>query len=135
MEALKSLLQRVLATVERHRMFTVGQRVAVAVSGGADSVCLLYILRELAGEWNLCLTLLHLDHQLRGHASKSRAGVVGGLAVRLGLRIVSRCATLPLSGNLEQAGRRARLAFFSEMIQSGAADRVALGHTRSDQAE
>src|SRR5436305_6953667 len=135
MEALKSLLQRVLATVERYGMFSAGQRVGVAVSGGADSVCLLYILRELAAQWNLCLTVLHLDHQLRGDESTADARFVRELADRLGLPIVSRCATLPLSGNLEQAGRRARLAFFSEIIQSGACDRVALGHTRSDQAE
>src|SRR5438309_7651036 len=110
MRSLNSLVQRVVSTVERHRMFTAGQRVGVAVSGGADSVCLLHVLRELAARWNLCLTVLHLDHQLRGDESQADAEFVRELADRLAFPMVSRFATLPLSGNLEQAGRRVRLA-------------------------
>src|SRR5207248_2143520 len=107
--SLNSLVQRVVSTVERHRMFTAGQRVGVAVSGGADSVCLLHILRELAPQWNLCLTVLHLDHQLRGDESLGDAEFVLELAASLGLPMISRRAALPAAGNLEQAGRRARL--------------------------
>ena len=52
-------------------MFRPGQRVGVAVSGGADSVCLLLVLIELAPRWNLQLELLHVNHALRGEESKS----------------------------------------------------------------
>jgi tRNA(Ile)-lysidine synthase len=108
-----------------------GCRIGVAVSGGADSVCLLEVLRELAPA---PLTVLHLDHQLRGVESKADAEFVAALAQRLGLPIVNRRAELG-GGNLEQAGREARLAFFRETIRAGVVDRVATGHTRSDQAE
>ena len=54
-------------------MFEPGQRAGVAVSGGADSVCLLHALRELAPRWNLSLAVLHLDHGLRGEESRADA--------------------------------------------------------------
>src|ERR1035438_1522220 len=70
------LLDRVVHTIERHRMFTPGDRVAVAVSGGADSVCLLHVLRDLAPRWNLSLGVVHINHNLRGDASRGDAEFV-----------------------------------------------------------
>ena len=67
------LLERVVHTIERHRMFTPGDRVAIAVSGGADSVCLLHVLRNLAPRWGLTLSVLHVNHNLRGDASRGDA--------------------------------------------------------------
>ncbi len=136
MGAVTSLFDRVNGTISRHGMFTRGQKVGVAVSGGADSVCLLYLLVELAPRWDVRLTVLHLDHRLRGSESRQDAEFVKNLAERLGLPFHLREANIALgAGNLEQAARRARLAFFREMIGSGVVDRVAVGHTRSDQAE
>jgi tRNA(Ile)-lysidine synthase len=112
-------------------MIPEGCRLGVAVSGGADSVCLLEVLRELAPGR---LTVLHLDHQLRGDESNADAEFVAALAERFGLPIVSRRAELG-GGNLEEAARQARLEFFHETIRAGRVDRVATGHTRSDQAE
>lgn len=130
------LLNRIAATIERHAMFHAGQSTGVAVSGGADSVCLLHALVELAIRWNLRLHVLHLDHGLRGEESRRDAEFVRQLAARLSLPATIRTVDLAAStGNLEQAGRHARLDFFREMIYTGAVQRVALGHTRNDQAE
>jgi tRNA(Ile)-lysidine synthase len=131
-----NLIARVAGTIERYAMFRDGQRAGVAVSGGADSVCLLYVLRELSPRWSLRLTVLHLDHGLRGEESRQDAESVRSLACQLALPFELRQAQLAAStGNLEQAAREARLAFFRELTARGAVDRVALGHTRSDQAE
>jgi tRNA(Ile)-lysidine synthase len=134
------MLARVAETVERFRMFARGQRVGVAVSGGADSVCLLHVLQELAPRWDLELSVLHVDHRLRGAESDADAQFVSDLAARLGLEIrihqvEVRGLALETGDNLEQAARQVRRAFFLELIRSGMLDRVALGHTRSDQAE
>lgn len=130
------LLERVAATIARYQMFHAGQKVGVAVSGGADSVCLLHLLRELGPRWNLHLSVLHLDHGLRGAESEEDAAFVGRLAAEFGFAFVSRRVELAEAAeNLEQAGREARLAFFAEAIADGSADRIAVGHTRSDQAE
>src|SRR5262245_19343329 len=101
-----------------------------AVSGGADSVCLLHILLELG----FTPHVLHLNHGLRGEESRQDAEFVRALAAQLGLAVTIRDATLA-PGNLEESARGARLDFFREMIASGTVDRVALGHTRNDQAE
>src|SRR5579872_924262 len=121
-------------------MFQADQRVGVAVSGGADSVCLLHVLFELAPRWNLHLHILHLDHQLRGDESREDARFVEQLAARLCLpcslaQVDVATLARDRGENLEQAARNERRRFFLEFLQSGAVDRIALGHTRSDQAE
>lgn len=128
------MLERVAAAIHRHSMLAPGDRVGVAVSGGADSVCLLHVLRELAPRWNLCLSVVHLNHKLRGAESDADAAFVAGLAAGMNLPCVVREAQLA-AGNLEQAARNARLALFREIVQSAIVNRVATGHTRSDQAE
>ena len=134
------MLARVAETIERYRMFARGQRVGVAVSGGADSVCLLHVLLELAPRWELRLSILHVDHRLRGGESEADARFVRELGAGLGLEVLCqeadvRSISSEAGDNLEQAARRVRQGFFLGLIQSGLVDRVALGHTRSDQAE
>jgi tRNA(Ile)-lysidine synthase len=130
----------VLTTITRYSMFAAGDRVGVAVSGGADSVFLLHALHALAPRWNLHLRVLHLDHGLRGEESAGDAEFVRELAERLGLAAdVAQCDVAALKqkdrDNLEQTGRRARRQFYMEFLRDGSLDLVATGHTRSDQAE
>ncbi len=117
-------------------MFVPGHRVGVAVSGGADSVALLDLLRELAPRWNLALSVLHVDHGWRDDSSED-ARFAGELAGAHGMPFHVR--TLEpgprQGGNLEQTARLARREFFLGFLKAGLLDRVALGHTRSDQAE
>jgi tRNA(Ile)-lysidine synthase len=134
------VLQQVLKTILGYSMFRPGDRVGVAVSGGADSVFLLRALRELAPRWDLRLSVLHLDHGLRGAESRGDADFVRALARELGLAahvgesdVAAR--KLETGDNLEQAARIARRGFFEEIRNRENLDRIATGHTRSDQAE
>jgi tRNA(Ile)-lysidine synthase len=130
------LLSRVAATIRRYCMFLPGDHVGVAVSGGADSVCLLHVLRELAPQWELRLSILHLNHGLRGEESAADERFVRDLAASLGLDVVVRAEDVAAAaGNLEQAGRAARLRLFHEQLAGGTIVRIAVGHTRNDQAE
>jgi tRNA(Ile)-lysidine synthase len=113
-------------------MFEPGSRAGVAVSGGADSVCLLHVLLELRPD--LAVTVLHLNHGLRGAQSDADAAFVEALARRLALPFEGRSVTLR-AGNVEQEGREARRAFYLDVMNTGRIDRVATGHTLSDQAE
>jgi tRNA(Ile)-lysidine synthase len=121
-------------------MFAPGDRVGVAVSGGADSVFLLHALFELAPRWDLRLSVLHLDHRLRGVESGGDALFVRELAGRFGLPSYlaeSDVAALKQESgdNLEQAARGARRRLYTELLAGKTLDRIATGHTRSDQAE
>jgi tRNA(Ile)-lysidine synthase len=134
------MLEQVAKTIARYSMFQEGQRVGVAVSGGADSVCLLHVLRELAPRWKLSLAVLHLDHKLRGEESHRDALFVRDLAAALDVPFELQEADVPAlcrktDGNMEQTARAARLDFFKRLTQAGAVHRIATGHTRSDQAE
>jgi tRNA(Ile)-lysidine synthase len=134
------MLDRIAEFITRHQMLEDRQRVGVAVSGGADSVFLLHALRELARQrdsWrNLQLSVVHIEHGIRGTASIADAEFVRHLAASLAIPFHLRQADVPsIEGNLEEAARNVRQSFYAELIASGAVDRVATGHTRSDQAE
>ena len=118
-------------------MLPTGSRVIVAVSGGPDSVCLLHVLREAAAEAGFVVAgVAHFNHKLRGQESEADERFVRELAASFGLPAhVASAACAGDPGNLEQNARRARRGFFKELIACGAADRIALGHTRDDQAE
>ncbi len=125
------MLDRIADFIARHEMFSPGDRVGVAVSGGADSVFLLHALRELAD-----LSVVHVDHGIRGKASHDDAGFVRDLAAKFGLPFHLLNANLSVTaGNLEESARDVRRAFFRQLVTSGTVDRIATAHTRNDQAE
>jgi len=106
------------------------------VSGGADSVFLLHALHQLAPRWNLKLSVVHIEHGIRGAASLADAEFVRGLASQFALPFQVRSANVPaVAGNLEQAARNARQGFYADLIAAGTLDRIATGHTHNDQAE
>ena len=126
----------ILQTIQRYQMLAAGDRVGVAVSGGVDSVCLLHVLLELRSQLDLKLSVIHVNHHLRGAESQEDEKFVGEMAQRHGLALHSRDLDLQsVHGNLEQEARRERYAFFRELMDQGRVRKVALGHTRSDQAE
>ncbi|HYM10676.1 MAG TPA: tRNA lysidine(34) synthetase TilS [Bryobacterales bacterium] len=137
---MESFVPRVAQTIEKYGMFRAGERVGVAVSGGPDSVALLRALCDLKGELGILPGVVHLNHGLRGAESADDAEFVAELARSLGLEFVLETvdvrALAAASGeNLEQAGRRLRYEFFRRLIGEGRFQKIAVGHTRTDQAE
>src|SRR5579872_714489 len=136
----RTLQMRVLATVERHSMIRAGERIGVAVSGGADSVALLRLLAELRTQLGIQLLVLHFHHQLRGAEADEDESFVAQLARELGIDFVADRADVAGEArrngwNLEDAGRRLRYQFFNSVISLRALNRVAVAHTANDQAE
>ena len=119
-----------------------GETVLVAVSGGADSVALLLALDELgkAGKLKIKIAVAHLDHKLRGRASKADALWVAKFSKQLrhevyGASIDVRKRTAGKADNLEQAARRIRYRFLAETAKRCGAGLIVTGHTMDDQAE
>ncbi|MEP6707381.1 MAG: tRNA lysidine(34) synthetase TilS [Pyrinomonadaceae bacterium] len=135
-------LQALLDEWRRLELPLQNARVVVAVSGGADSTALLLALAELirAKQLALKLTVAHLDHGLRGKASKEDAEWVTKLGERLGYQTLSsRVDVKKRAGktddNLEQAARRARYDFLAKVARKQKAQMILVAHTMDDQAE
>src|SRR5262245_52241483 len=129
-------------TIARYHMLRPGERVLVAVSGGPDSTALLAVLHRLAPESRLDLHVAHLDHGWRGRAAARDAEFVRRMAVRLGLPVTvghlgphAAPASAGRQSSREARAREVRNRFLVETAREIGAQKVALGHTRNDQAE
>lgn len=137
---MKPVEKRVLDYVREMRLISPGDRVGVAVSGGADSVALLRILHDAHAKLGVKLLVAHFDHCLRGAESDADAEFVANLARNQELPFVLdredvAAAAKRNKWNLEDAARRLRYAFFERLIREGQATRIAVAHTADDQAE
>lgn len=117
-----------------------GERVGVAVSGGADSVALLLLLLELREKLGIVLSVVHFNHKLRGKASDADEKFVAKLAAKHGLEFHAASVHVAQKAkkeraNLEDTARRARYDYFHSLVESGALTRIAVAHTADDQAE
>jgi tRNA(Ile)-lysidine synthase len=142
------LISTLRRTIGRFDLAKAGSRVVVALSGGADSVALTYLVRELEAAGDLTLAgLAHFNHLLRMEPDTS--GVSGAdrderfcvsLAETLSVPILVEREDVRLRArrerrSLEDAAHVARHAFFERAHAHFDADAVAVGHTRDDQAE
>ncbi len=129
-----------LKAMELSRLLREGDRVGVAVSGGADSVALLLLLVELRKRLSLSLVVLHFNHQLRGRAALEDQRFVARLAENLKLPFLVGSADVRAlakgdKANVEDAARRARYSFFAQASGEQNLDKIAVAHTADDQAE
>ena len=134
------MTEKVLGYIREQELLKPGDRVGVAVSGGADSVALLRVMLELRGELGIVLSVLHFNHKIRGADADEDERFVGSLAKQHGLEFHRASADVPAYAaehklGLETAGREARYQFFELLLQRQALNVVATGHTMDDQAE
>jgi len=118
-------------------MISRGEKVLVAVSGGADSVCLLHLFLEARRSLGLRLAVAHFDHGLRGASSRADASFVRKLAARHRLAFYQGRSSGRGDGGegLQEAARRERLDFLLRTARRRRCHRVALAHNAGDQAE
>ncbi len=133
-------MEQVRQTLRQHGCFAAGQTVVVAVSGGADSLCLLHVLWTLRQDLGIHLHVAHLDHCLRGATAAADARFVAQTAVQLGLPATVEARDVAAYQQLhrltlEEAAREARYGFLLEVAQRTGAAAVATGHTADDNVE
>jgi tRNA(Ile)-lysidine synthase len=134
------LEQRVFDFIRQHHLVSAGQKLVVAVSGGADSVCLLHILVGLKAQLKVKLHLAHLNHQIRDADSDADAYYVSDLAQKLGIaatieRREVKAYQKKMRLSPEEAAREVRYRFLTEVAKDTGAKRVAVGHTQDDHIE
>lgn len=126
--------------IETQGLIEKNQRVIVGVSGGADSVALLYVLHFLSPRLGFQLAAAHLHHGTRGADSDADMQFVQDLCWRLGISCYTREVDVPKRAkrnrcSLEMEARAARHGFFADLLQRRHADAMVLAHTSDDQAE
>src|SRR5262249_15372167 len=134
------VIEHVRQYIRRGQLFRTGDRVAVAVSGGADSVALLRVLLELSQELGIVLSVAHFHHGIRGPEADADRQFVYGLAVTFGLEAHLGSGDVPAYArkhkvSLETGARELRHRWFAELIPDGHVDKIATAHTLDDQAE
>lgn len=123
-----------------------GMRLAVGLSGGADSVALLRALHERGAEIGLVLHAAHLHHGLRGEEADADLAFARELADTLGIpfheahvNVAAEAQADPKSGKagetIEEAARRLRYSWFRQLLLKTPLDAIATAHTLDDQAE
>ncbi|MCA9470791.1 MAG: tRNA lysidine(34) synthetase TilS [Nitrospirales bacterium] len=134
------LIEQIEEFISRKQMLRRGDKVVVSVSGGPDSVALLAVLDQLRATWAFTLSVVHVNHGLRGRESDEDADFVLRLCRELQVECVVK--TLPVNteycsgkSSLQAAARDRRYRALSSIAQEIGAQRIATGHTADDQAE
>ncbi len=133
-------IEQVRTYIVRHRLVQPGDRIGVAVSGGADSVALLLALIDLRDGLGVVLSVAHFNHGIRGEASDADESFVAELAKGHALECFCARGSAPQRAretkqSLETSARELRYGFFRELMASAKVNKIALAHTTDDQAE
>ena len=140
MRAVHALAEKVARYIRRQRLLKAGDRVGLAVSGGADSVALLRLLLELRKELGLVLSVAHFHHGLRGAEADADEKFVAELTRDHKLVYRNESADIKSYAqenhlSVEAAARKLRYQYFDRLLTEDVVDHVATGHTLDDQAE
>jgi len=118
-------------------MLDKGDRVLLCVSGGPDSVFLVYAFSYLAKEFGLRLFIANLDHGIRGKESREDSQFVKVIAKRFRVKLFTKSIKLKKNKkySVEETARLKRYEFFYSVATRNRINKVATGHTTDDQAE
>jgi tRNA(Ile)-lysidine synthase len=134
------LAQSTLKCIRKQDLLHAGDRVGIAVSGGADSVALLRITLELREELGIVLSVAHFNHKIRGAESDADEQFVRELTALHNLPFLSEGGDAKAYAgikklSLEASARELRYEFFNRLLASGEVNKIATAHTLDDQAE
>ena len=125
---------KVVNAIERHQMLLPGDRVLVALSGGADSMALLHVLLSLKEEYRLHLAAAHYHHGIRGAEADRDEAFVRGVCAKWDVPLTVGHGDVPQQAKesglgLEECAREMRYAFLEQAAQGAL---IATAHTLSD---
>lgn len=134
------MLEKIIAVVHKFNMIDMSDTVVAGVSGGADSVALLHILKRLTLVFSFNLVAAHLNHMLRGDDAKKDEEHVKLICKEWGVPFFTKRTDVrelvkELKISEEEAGRKARYQFFKELLKALKADKLALAHHKDDRVE
>lgn len=134
------MYQKVRKYIKDQHMLERKERIIAGVSGGADSICLLFMLLELKKEFDYELIAVHVNHGLRGESARADEAYVKEVCEEKGVKLfvfhedVKEYAKKQ-GISLEDAGRQVRRNCFQKVFEAENADKIALAHHQNDNAE
>jgi tRNA(Ile)-lysidine synthase len=128
-------IKRLMDYLEREQILCTGEKLLLAVSGGADSTAMLYFYHRLRFVLNVTLLAVHVNHQLRGESSNLDEQAVRQQCHKLNIPLIVRTIDLPGERDLENRARMARFEIFSHILESYRFDKILLAHHKWDLAE
>ena len=134
------MLSKVKEYNKLNKMVEEGDRIVIGVSGGADSVCLLYVLKELCQEVGASLFAVHVNHGIRGNTAKQDEEFVKELCSSLNIHLhvaqyeVKKIAKMERLSE-EEAGRKVRYQTFIRECENNRCNKIAIAHNMNDNAE
>ena len=134
------MYHKVKAYIEKYHMLDEKDKVIVGVSGGADSICLLFMLIELKKEMGLSVEAVHVHHGLREETADADAAYVKKVCKELGIEFrlfYEDVKSFALHNKMseEEAGRYVRRRIFKEVLKEAGGTKIALAHHQNDNAE
>lgn len=134
------MYQKVRTYVKEHGMLRKQDKVLVGVSGGADSICLLFVLLDLKKEFDFSLTAVHVHHGLRGESADRDEAFVKEICEKQDVELLVfhenvREYAAENGYTEEEAGRILRRSIFTKVLEEKNADKIALAHHENDNVE
>jgi len=134
------IYEKIAVFCEKNQLFAKGDGVITGLSGGADSVCLLWILARLKRRWGLRLEAVHVNHGIRGEEAARDEEFAVSFAESLGIKCHVVTRNVPKLAREwqvteEEAGRICRYQCFEELRRDLGYNKIAVAHHRDDQAE
>lgn len=135
-----TLAKRAERFITEQLLIKPGERVLIGLSGGADSVCLLAVLKELQERFSLTLGAFHVNHGIRGEAADRDEAFSEALCKRFAVAFYSVHENVPVYATergmgLEEAGREVRYLAAERLAKEYGYDKIALAHQQKDVAE
>jgi len=139
MNTIQKIEKKVFSFMEEHHMLKAADKLVVGVSGGADSVCLLFLLLEYRKKIPFSLAVVHVNHGIRTEAVED-AHYVEELCKEQGLpfypfHINVRQKALQEKCSEEEAGRNARYEAFTQVAETFGGNKIAVAHNSNDRSE
>lgn len=136
----KYMEKKVLKFIEENKMLQCGDSVVLGVSGGADSLCLLILLRELAKDLDLTLTVVHVNHHIRGREADEDQKYVENICKKMEVdcrvfHIEAEKLAKEMKCSEEEAGRNARYRIFAQTLREVKGNKIAVAHNLNDCSE
>lgn len=135
-----TLEDNVISTIKKHNMLLGGEKIIIAVSGGADSICLLSVMNNIADKFNFKIVAVHVNHNIRGNEAKRDEEFVEHFCNKRNIECIIESVDVPSIAkkdkiSLELAGRNVRYNIFNKILREKNADKILVAHNKNDSVE